>query len=447
MGQTRKRVGKDGKPRYTAYYDDIRGQRRSAGTYASKKQAEKAWQRAEVKVSEGRTGEPARGRQRFKDYVEDTWLPNHEMEASTRSGYTYTIYKHIMPEFGPMRMVDILPEHVRAWIAKLKKQGMTPVTIRCTKIILSAIFTTALEDQVTFLHPCRGVKAPPVVRKPLKIVTPEQFDDIYHALPEGTFRLLTETEIESGLRWGELSELRPKDLNLRTRILTVSRTVVELNPKFHPDGGHFLVKDYPKDKEYRRFKLSAQMAEKLEDHIRTARLTQDDLLFHMPPQDTPRARITEIPDPATLGRTEPNDKGRTYNHGTLSAYTAGRCRCDYCRGAFALYRAARRSKGKDNPRPLRTRMTDGHIPNDWFRRNIWYPAIAAADLDFRPTMRDLRHAHASWLLNGGADLQIVKERLGHASIATTERYLHTLPDADETALEALARTRSRSGPR
>ncbi|XRQ07140.1 tyrosine-type recombinase/integrase, partial [Actinomadura welshii] len=51
-------------------------------------------------------------------------------------------------------------------------------------------------------------------------------------------------------------------------------------------------------------------------------------------------------------------------------------------------------------------------------------------------MRDLRHAHASWLLNGGADLQVVKERLGHASIATTERYLHTLPDADKTVLEA-----------
>ncbi|MFD0538785.1 tyrosine-type recombinase/integrase [Actinomadura luteofluorescens] len=62
-------------------------------------------------------------------------------------------------------------------------------------------------------------------------------------------------------------------------------------------------------------------------------------------------------------------------------------------------------------------------------------------------MRDLRHAHASWLLNGGADLQVVKERLGHASIATTERYLHTLPDADETALEALARTRRRADNR
>jgi hypothetical protein len=133
MGQTRKRVGKDDKPRYTAYYDDIRGQRRSAGTFASKKEADKAWQRAEVKVSEGRTGEPARGRQRFRDYVENTWLPNHEMEASTREGYTYAIHKHLMPEFGGMRMVDILPEHVRAWIAKLKNQGMKPVPSSATR--------------------------------------------------------------------------------------------------------------------------------------------------------------------------------------------------------------------------------------------------------------------------------------------------------------------------
>ncbi|MGI5420689.1 tyrosine-type recombinase/integrase [Actinomadura luteofluorescens] len=57
-------------------------------------------------------------------------------------------------------------------------------------------------------------------------------------------------------------------------------------------------------------------------------------------------------------------------------------------------------------------------------------------------MHDLRHAHASWLLAGGADLQVVKERLGHRKISTTERYLHTLPTADETALEALAKIRA-----
>jgi integrase len=53
----------------------------------------------------------------------------------------------------------------------------------------------------------------------------------------------------------------------------------------------------------------------------------------------------------------------------------------------------------------------------------------------------MRHAHASWLLAGGADLQVVKERLGHASISTTEKYLHSLPTADETAIDALSRIR------
>ena len=47
---------------------------------------------------------------------------------------------------------------------------------------------------------------------------------------------------------------------------------------------------------------------------------------------------------------------------------------------------------------------------------------------------------------GGADLQVVKERLGHGSISTTEKYLHTLPGADQAALKALAVTRNVGTP-
>ena len=176
MGFSRKRAGRDGKPRYTAYYRDLKDRERSAGTYSSLKDSDKAWQRAEAKLAEGRIGDPARGRMTFQRYVEETWLPNHEMEASTRQSYTYSIYKHIIPEFGPMRMVEILPEHVRSWVANLKARSVTAVTIKYNKVILSAIFTTALNDQVTFLHPCKGVKTPTVAAKPRTIITPEQFD-------------------------------------------------------------------------------------------------------------------------------------------------------------------------------------------------------------------------------------------------------------------------------
>lgn len=445
MGFSRERPGTGGKARYIALYRDIKGCQRSAGTFATERQADKAWQRAEAAIGLGRVADPSRGRQTFRRYVEDTWLPNHVIEVTTRQKYTYSLYRHIMPEFGSMRMIDIMPEHVRAWVSAQTARGTGPATIAANKMILSAIFTTALNDQVTFLHPCKGVKTPPVPVKPRTIITPEQFAQVYAALPDAACRLLAETAIESGLRWGELTELRVHDLEFSSRMLTVSRAVVEVHPQFHPDGGRFLVKEYPKDREYRRLKLSAQITAKLKAHVAEHNLGRDDLLFHAPAAEGPQTHeVQAAPDPDSLGRTEPNAKGRRYRHGTMTGYSLGQCRCAFCRNAYARYRAQRRANGKDSPRAGRSVDTDGHLSRSWFRTAIWAPALKAADLEIRVRMHDLRHAHASWLLAGGADLQVVKERLGHGSIRTTERYLHTLPDADETALDALAKIRSRA---
>ncbi|GII56134.1 hypothetical protein Pth03_45230 [Planotetraspora thailandica] len=94
----------------------------------------------------------------------------------------------------------------------------------------------------------------------------------------------------------------------------------------------------------------------------------------------------------------------------------------------------------DPPVRAARRRTPGHAGRLTGRLQIqsWSRGLAAASIEYA-----IRHAHASWLLAGGADLQVVKERLAHGSISTTEKYLHTLPDADGTALDALARTRSR----
>jgi integrase len=168
-----------------------------------------------------------------------------------------------------MRMADIFPEHIREWITKLQAEGQSAWTIQyCKSSILSSIFTTALNDQVTYLHPCHGVKIPTVPAATRTIVTPGQFDALYDALPDADTQLLVETAIESGLRWGELAELRANDLDVLTRMLTVSRKVIELNSEFHPDGKRFLVRDYPKDKEYRRVRLSPQIVAKLDAHIK-----------------------------------------------------------------------------------------------------------------------------------------------------------------------------------
>jgi integrase len=238
----------------------------------------------------------------------------------------------------------------------------SPSVIRSCMVILSAIFTTALNDQIVYLHPCRGVKTPTVAKKVRQIITPEQFGALYATLPDDEMRLLVETDIESGLRWGELTELRVKDLDRRTRTLTVSRVVVELLGQFQVDGQRFVVKEYPKDEEHRQVRLSKDIADKLGAHIDANGLGPDDLLFSVSLTPRTTTRLRTVPNPDALGLTEPNDKGRQYRHDTTTAYVTGRCRCQHRRDAFAIYRAQRRANGKDQPRKPRTITTDGHIP-------------------------------------------------------------------------------------
>ena len=76
----------------------------------------------------------------------------------------------------------------------------------------------------------------------------------------------------------------------------------------------------------------------------------------------------------------------------------------------------------DEPRTLIVRddllfpssETSGGRPlsRNTFRTRVWLPALAQAELGFHVRMDDLRHAHASWLLAGGADLKSVMDRLG-----------------------------------
>ncbi|HZR54029.1 MAG TPA: N-terminal phage integrase SAM-like domain-containing protein [Streptosporangiaceae bacterium] len=142
MGFSRKRSDASGKARWTATYRDLRGIIRSAGTWPTKKQADAAWQDAEAGIRRGLTGDPSRGRQTFRKYVEETWFPHHQVEPTTREKYQYCLDRYMLKYFGPMRMAEILPQQVQEWITWMEAEGDTAVmrtppasgTLSCTTI-------------------------------------------------------------------------------------------------------------------------------------------------------------------------------------------------------------------------------------------------------------------------------------------------------------------------
>ncbi len=128
-----------------------------------------------------------------------------------------------------------------------------------------------------------------------------------------------------------------------------------------------------------------------------------------------------------------------YAHGTMGGYTRAKCRCEACRQWARDYGRERMrvrragSSAEAQRRWEKSRDADEPYLDRQIWNRVWALSVAESGIPFKPTAYQLRHTHASWLIDAGENPKAVMHRLGQADLRTTARYVHVLDETGESA--------------
>jgi integrase len=447
--RTRKREG----VKHTVYASGTDGKRHSLGTYSDYTEALAKKKEADDldilrKTGAGNLSEAHESLRTLSDYVTDLgprgYRARTTIEPNTWVNYEGTLRLHILPFMGHKTVREIKRADVQALVTHLTSKSVGSPTIKRAKMVLSAVFLTLMEHNVVESNPCSKIKTPPIAKQEKPIFTPEEVKRLIGALPPGGPRLYATLLIETGMRQGEASELRPLDIDWRTGTIQVTRAVSDVGDSWNPaNTGRFFVKT-TKSGKARFVTISDSLLRALTEYREINNIGVEGLLFPaglVDPQYGMRVRRRNIEAPTltrdlieSLGITEPNENGKQYRHGTTSGYGPGKCRCTYCTQAAREY--ARKWNAKHSTQSRKRRGTvrtnkTGHLPRDvWYE--VWYDACAEAHIPYHVAPHSLRHSFATWMLRAGKDLSWVQDKMGHANIATTQGYLHRISAEDRS---------------
>lgn len=168
------------------------------------------------------TPPPEPSTETFEGYAR-RWLAERELKPRTRAEYQRTLDNKLTPAFGGWLVRDITPDDVRAWYRSLDPNLKTARTHAYS--LLRTILGTAASEGVTDANPAHIVGAG--ANKRVKAIRPATLDELatIAANMPPRYRAMVLLASWGALRFGELTELRRRDLDLDRAVIRVTRAV------------------------------------------------------------------------------------------------------------------------------------------------------------------------------------------------------------------------------
>lgn len=242
MASVEKRV-RDGRTTWQARWRDPDGRQRKR-SFARKTDADRFMTTVAADVLRGDYIAPDAGRMTVADYA-GRWLAAQTFDPSTREQVALRLRLHVLPQLGALRLGDVRPSTVQAWLRGLER--LAPSHVRTIHQHAAAIFSAAVDDGLLRTNPCRAasVRAPRVVARKVVPWTAERVLAVRGALPE-RYAVLVTLGAGLGLRQGEVFGLSPTDVDFLRGTVRVQRQVRIVGARLSfapPKGGK--VRDVP----------------------------------------------------------------------------------------------------------------------------------------------------------------------------------------------------------
>lgn len=225
--------------RYTGYIRTEKGQKKYF--YGSTRKEVQDKVRAALNEKEQgilATGPNMLLRDYFPEWLETVCKPPSRAPR-TYVAYRSVISKHLIPEIGHLKIRSLTTRHIQELYAKKLREGVKPTTLEQMQKVLSGSLGSALRWEMVSKNVASKVSIPKHEQREIIPLTEEEARVLLEAAQGHRLEGMILLGVTLGLRRGEITALKWKDVDFEAHTLSVKHTVshvpfmsyVEKDPK------------------------------------------------------------------------------------------------------------------------------------------------------------------------------------------------------------------------